>query len=400
MFPKSRTQRINQTLDFIAGYTGGALPHNIPATVRADIVTYIRALYPRTTAGERQIYDDLSDQMSVKAQIATGTATGTQPERHLRRAIVLIWSALGAPHSYPPAMTARIQQGMTLPPAQLPAALNEAMKCAAVQASQAGAAHIFNMEFSANPLAFIQTYRVFIHGSTAGQALLTNPAAASYQNVIPFTFYYNARLHRFEFCAPAVLIPNAPPPPFGAHHPFNVVSVPALHWSQVPGRGNDPLPAPPNNASFAGLLGIELTGASWMFTTQFTGCSFCCAGNGGQLYAAHVSPAGIGGLPIMNGNQLANQLMGTVATVTAPPHFANWPGGGVGAPAVSVFGNGAGNAVVHGGGNSFYPPKTQPPQAGQMKWMSLFGRVHNGNWEFYTQSIDGVDSILEARRIL
>ena len=55
--------------------------------------------------------------------------------------------------------------------------------------------------------------------------------------------------------------------------------------------------------------------------------------------------------------------------------------------------------VPYGGGNAFYPPKVQDAGPGEMKWMSIFGRL-NGAWEIYTQSVDGALVIMEARRIV
>ena len=116
-----------------------------------------------------------------------------------------------------------------------------------------------------------------------------------------------------------------------------------------------------------------------------------------MLYAAHISPAGDVNKPELTGQVLADQIMGNVANV-GPGAFANIPAAaGAGAP-LNVFGNGAGNVHPHGGGNGFYPPKAQNAGPGEMKWMSIFGRL-NGGWEFYTQSIDGAGAIMEARRI-
>ena len=331
--------------------------------------------------------------MSVKRQIGAGIATGTDTEREQRRAIVLLWTTMGATLPNPPDVDARANQGMTLAPAALPAALNDAMLKAAVVASNAGAGHIFNTQFAANPLAFIQQHRIFIHGSAAGKANFTNALAVIAQNVLNFHFVYNAAEDRFDFREVALPAIN------GGAHAFPTVSVPALHWSEVPGRGvipQPPVPPPPSAASFQGIRGTELAGAAWMVTTQFTGCSFCYATLGAHTYAAHLSPAIPGsGLPALTGAVMAGQLMNNDPQVQ-PGRFINFPG--VAVPVFNVFGNGVGNAAVLGG-NPFYPPKVDGAVGGQMKWMSIFGRHMGGAWEIYSQSIDGANAILESRRI-
>ena len=386
MFPKSKRARFNETIDFIQNRAAAGLTQGI----RNDIAALISLRINRLSPAAIQAYDTANEAMSVKRHIALGVATGTNPERETRRAISLLWSTLAATQAFPPAVQARIDRAMMLAPGNLQAEFDDVMLKAAVVASGAGASHVFNMQFSANPLTFIQTHRLFINGSTAGKATFTNSASTHFRNLIQFDFFYNAEHDRFEFACG--VSPN-----HGASHQVMVASVPALHWSEVPGRGIAPLPTALAPAGFHGVMGTEVAGAQWMLTTQFTGCSFCYSTGGGFLYAAHISPAGIMGLPVMTGAELANQLMGNVAHV-ARGRFANFPGGA--AAIQNVFGNGVGNAAVNPAGIPFYPPKTPGAVAGQMKWMSIFGRRHVGNWQLYTQSIDGVDAILEARRIM
>jgi hypothetical protein len=388
MMGKTRQGRFDDTVTYIRNYAACGLNQ----VLRNDIANMVIARIPRTNPAQIQAYNTLSDSMSVADNIGVGMAKGTQAERHQRRAIVLLWSALAATQPFPPSCNARIADGMNLAPGALAARLNETMRRAVVVASPAGAAHVFNMEFAANPLAFIQANRIFIHGGTAGEDLLTNPGAHSFANVLNFVFCYNTGNDRFEFHA--VQAPQI----HGQGHSFQTASVPALHWSDVPGRGPVPLPVALDHASFAGMLGINMTGAQWMVTTQFTGCSFCYSRHGGSFFAAHITPAGIAGKPILTGGVLAKQIMGNENHVAAG-RLANFPGGGP-APALNVFGNGAGNVIPYGGGNGYYPPKTLGAGPGQMKWMSIFGRNHNGAWEIYTQSVDGADAIMEARRIV
>ena len=319
---KNRATRFAETVTFIKGYAASGLP----APIRNDIGTYVAAQFPRLTPVQQQAYDALSDEMSVKLNVAVKANRGTEAQREERRALVLLWRAMGATQANPPAVDGRVAEAMSLAPGGIGAVLVETMIKAAVVASGAGASHVFNMEFSANPLTFITTRRIFIGGTTAGADKLQDPAAASYENVLDFRFQYNAEKDYFQFGRQAVA-------QYGASHTIPSVSVPALHWSDVPGRGLTPTPAapvapaagvvPPPPPSFAGMLGIRFTGgAAWMFTTQFTGCSFCYKIGGGAFYGSHVSPAGIPGKPILGGQGLANQIMGNVANVGAGA-FAN-----------------------------------------------------------------------------
>ena len=383
-FPKAR---FTETVDYIRGYAASGLP----AAVRADIATYLAAQFPRLTPANVQTFDALANEMSVKGRIGAGVAAGTEAQRQQRRALVLLWRAMGVTLPVPADVNPKVQLAMNLAPAALAAELNETMLKAAVVASGAGAAHVFNMEFAVNPLGFITTRRIFIYGTTQGVEKVMNPAAASFENVLDFRFQYQANFDRFCF---ARLVDAA----YGSAHTVTAVSVVALHWSDVPGRGLVPLPTAAAPSTFAGMLAVRFTGGpTYMLTTQFTGCAFCYRAVGGTLHAAHISPSGDVNKPVLTGQVLANQIMGNVANVGAGA-FANVPAG-AGGGALNVFGNGAGNVPPHGGGNAFYPPKTPNAVAGQMKWMSIFGRL-NGAWELYTQSIDGVGAIMEARRIL
>jgi hypothetical protein len=378
--------RYKETVAYIKNYAASGLSQQI----RDDIATLITTRINRTQ--DRNKYQQVVTAMSVKHNIVSDTK-GNAVEREQRRAIVLIWATLGAPVGDRTNTDRRMNEGMRLAPAALPAALTESMKLAGVVASQAGADHVFNTEFSANPLTFIQTYRIFINGVTTGRDRFSTAPTGNYRNVVnTFYFYYNAEKDRFEFSMTLVGM-------YGAGHSFPVVSVPAVHWSDVPGRGitptpgppppPDPMVVPPPPPSFAGILATELAGANWMITTQFTGCSFCYAEAGNTSYAAHIAPAGDVRKPVMSGLVLAQQLMGMDPNVGGAA-FANF------AHPVNVFGNGAGNANVLSG-NSFYPQKSAILPT-DMKWMSIFGR-DNGGWQIYTQSISNGMAIMDARRI-
>lgn len=391
---KSRHTRIKDTVQYIEGCQRAGLT----GAILQDIAQLVDQRYPRVQTPDKTKYNELSDTLSVKSKIGTGVSKGTSGEREMRRAITLLWSVLAATQGDRAKLESRLKLGMTLAPDALPAALDEVLLKAAVVASAAGASHVFNMKLSGDPISFIQTYRIFISGTTKGKEKFNNAAATDSRNVLKFNFCYNAEKDHFEFG-------TSTSPNHGAVHSFDAVSVPALHWSEVPGRGEIQVPQPADNVGFANLRGTALDGAAWMLTTQFTGCSFCYVGNANILYAAHLSPA-LNGIkipgtsrdyPVLAADVLADQLAGKVGSV-AGGRMSNYPGGGGGR--FNVFGNGAGNAQVISG-NPFYPAKVSNAGAGEMKWMSIFGRKDaHGNWELYSQSVDGVGAILEARRIL
>lgn len=377
--PYFRSTRYNDTVNLIQNHGGGIA---LPLPVRNDIVTMINAQFPRLTAHQRTAFNQLADSISVKGRIGVGVAQGTALQRRQRRAIALLWATIGSRGAAGllPQQTA----AMNMAAANLPAALDEAMFFAAAVASPAGIAHVFNNHFAANPLAFIQQHRILIQGGTQGQNLLTAPAPG-YQNVLAFRFYFVPASHRFQLSSVAL------PPAAIPSHNFNAVSVPALLWSLVPGRGavaNPPALPPPPPPSFAAMQGIELAGANWMMTTQLTGCSFCLAEQGGVAYASHITP-----MTTLTGLTLANQLMGLQPGVGGAV-MSNHPNPAL-AP-VGVFGSGAGNFPVAFGGNAFYPA------VGTYQSMSIFGQSLGGGWRIFAQVVlpGGAISAAETRRLI
>jgi hypothetical protein len=99
----------------------------------------------------------------------------------------------------------------------------------------------------ANPLQFLSENAIMILGSTA------NNPDVFHRNLVNFYFTYQPGQDRYYF-APTGLNPA----PAGAYA-FTPVSVPAIHWSQIPGRGN--LELPPAAGIQQGLVGSHTTGA-------------------------------------------------------------------------------------------------------------------------------------------
>lgn len=379
--PYFRSTRYNDTLNVVLNYAAGIGGIALPLAIRTDIVAMINAQFPRLTPVQKARFNTMVDSISVKNHVVIGVAPGTAAARQQRRAIAMLWAAIGsrgAAGALPQEAAA-----MSMPVGNLAAALEDAMFFAAAVASPAGISHVFNQHFAPNPLAFIQRHRLLIQGTVHGQNLLTGPAPA-YQNVVAFRFMYVPANQRFQITAIAhAALPD---------HQFNAVSVPALHWGLVPGRGplNNPpavpvaLPAP----TFANMQGIDFAGMpTWMVTTQLTGCAFCLARHGGVTYASHITPA-----PGLTGGVLANQLMGLVPGVGAAV-MSNHPNAAL-AP-VGVFGSGAGNFPVAFGGNAFYPA------FGTYQSMSIFGQ-NVGGWRIFAQVVmpGGMISVPETRRLI
>ena len=262
---------------------------------------------------------------------------------------------------------------MTMAVGPLAVAFTDVMFKAAVVASAAGALSAFT-ELSIHPARLLLRHRIVLLGTPAGGDRFSVAPNGNLQNVRVFHFRYDANFDRFELGAFADMTK-------GASHLFHTLSVPAVHWSQVPGVGTLP-------CTFAGVLGCELAGASFMVTTQFTGCAFNRTGHGGVLRASHVSPAGGGPVAYPGGgNALAQRLMLNGAHANAA------------AVAAQVFGAGAGNAAAIAGGNSFYPNTALAP----FRWVSIFGLMKGGGaWRFYMQVIGPMPAhdIMQARRIL
>jgi hypothetical protein len=381
--PKNKITRVNDTIAYIQNTPGAGLPQNI----RNDIATMVTHATPRNTHQERQTFKQVSRSMSVKHQLEDGVVRGSDPQREARRAIVLLWTAIGGQNPCQGIVTRR-DAAMRLPPNQLAAAFDEAMITAAVFASDLGAAWVFNNELSLNPLQFIQRFRLFINGSTAGKATFMNPLAGAWRNVMNFWFCYDHTDDIFYL--------EAQGRPNSHKHQMSVVNVPALHWTEVNGRGNVIAPTALNPASFSQMLGTELAGATFMVTTQLTGCVFSYMGNGANVWASHTMPGGA--VNAMPAATLANQIMGNVLHVTAGD-FANYPGLGANPP-LRVFGMTAGNAPVVGGGNPFYPQRTPFASVGTARFITILGRLFGGSWEIYCQAVDHGGTIMEARQVL
>jgi len=362
---KDRTQRVDETLHLIEhapDLTGG---------IRLRIRNLVRNQFPRMSANDLNVLSQLSDEMSVTTNMPL-LGRGSPHKREQRRAIFLLWKTLGKMQGDEFSTTPRAQRAMTMGVGAVGAAFSAVMLKAAVLLDAFGAQHVFEQELSAHPVRFLKQHRIVIVGTLAGVDRFSNAPTGDYQNTLLFHFQYDIGTDKF-------VLKSADKGVVGVSHPFNAVSVPAVHWTQVPNVGVPP------DYNFAGVLGCELVGATFMLTTQFTGCAFNWTNYGGMLRASHVSPAGggVGNYP-GGGITLAQRMMANGAMANA------------GNTALTVFGAGAGNAPVVRPDDSFYPD----PQDIPFRWVSIFGVQRGGAWRFYTQVIGQHEEILQARRIM
>lgn len=127
MFRKGAQKRVTDTLAIIQNAP------DLTDIARQQISTWVSNMFTRLSPAERQTYHPLSGSMSVKAHIAPGVAKGDEPQRDKRRAIFLLWKAIGKAQFLDAVTAPRAAAAMTMAPAGLNAAFSEVMlKAAAV----------------------------------------------------------------------------------------------------------------------------------------------------------------------------------------------------------------------------------------------------------------------------
>ena len=365
MFGKSNEKRITDTLAAVENATDLLNPG-----VRRQIRTWAGGMFPRLTPVEQQTYDALSGDMSVKTNIARGVAKGQELQRAKRRAIFLLWTAIGKARQVEIGAGPRAKEAMSMPPTALDAAFSEVMLKAATITGLTGTQAVM-AELKRHPVRFLNQNRLSIAGTTKGDKLFSAGATALHRNVLNFYFQYDAGADQFRMGFDR--LDNQ-----GEALGFDAVSVPALAWSKVPGVGGEP-------GDFGGVLGCEVDGADIMVTTQLTGCAFGWADDGG-LRACHISPGSYQG----GGIALARRLINT-------GKMANG-----GDRPLTIFGAGAGNAPSVGTNPSRATNPFYPNTVGTNKRVSIFGvkgdQQEGEAWRFYVQVVEG-KQILEARRI-
>jgi hypothetical protein len=337
-------------------------------------------------------FNAFSDSLSLTG----GLAVGNENERHRRRAIMLVWKCV-----LHQGITGDFQARMTDTLNSLHPSIDKLrLVCqrAITLSDGLGAGYTF-ARFKNDPLTFISENKIFIPGSTAGAAVLKQGVAAqpAQDNILTFKFYYDAQ--RDFYVLAGALNPLV-------YHPFQTASIPAIHWTEVPGRGNTISPSNVNPVSYASMRATAFGNVDFMVTTQLTGCAFCYLQHNGEMYASHIMP---GRLPRMNapelpslvdtngsaGTTLAQQLTGVAAHCTHAA-FSNLPGAGGGPPPppIRVFGRGDGSRINAYDGHPHHYPSPN------LRHMSMFGVRAGVQWYLYSQSLENdTFRIMEARRI-
>lgn len=350
---KDDQQRIDETLQFIAAST--LVPTQMRTAVAAFVTAFLnQRLPPGTTRRDLRTF---SRQMSM----ARVPHSGTEVQRNLRRAIHLLWEAMGN-HQ-------RAEEAKTCPGGDLVHDYKRSMEKAWLVSETRGGGNVghqwvFTHGLRHHTRAFLTRNRITIRGSPR---IRTDDGD---RNVLDFNFSFDPLYDRYAFGVGGV-----------GGMTFQTVSVPAVHWATVPGRGNAQ-----DAGSFANVHGTELGGATVMLTTQFTGCSFCIK-DAGRVLAAHISPSLPSQPHSMDGTKLARQLSGQQGGVTGGDF-----GNGAGGSPFLVFGRGYSNFGDHGG----YDARIQ---GGGTSSMSVIGFLRStGQWKVYSQQVlDG--RIVKAVRI-
>jgi hypothetical protein len=360
---KAASTRIDDTLTYIGGCTGvdAKLVQDAHAFADAYIgrAQWNTKVYTTRDAQNNPVsgnYRHFSNHMTM----TDATTPGTKDQRAMRRAILLLRSAIGDTQAAAYAksiLVTDVHQAFEDTIAQ--AACTQNQQVGKPDANE----YVFKRLLRDDPIGFLGRVRVIVRGSTKVDS-------ASNTNKVAFTFSYDAPQNRFVFGQ----VPSHGTPTPGAFG-LDVSSVPAFQWDTVPGRGDDPA-----RGSFDKIRATELS-EKCMVTTQLIGCSFCLQDAGGSLFACHLKPgAGI------DGTQLAQQLTGQVPNVTRPK-FSNAPKS---TNPVYVFGRGHGS-FPNGGG---YDVRLE----GGSRYATVIGLKRKGVWSLYAQEVyDNV--IIGVRKI-
>ncbi len=345
---KTSTQRIADTRNYLQNTNLVTAPER--AAADQLVQAFMAAAHPLGVMSPG--YDALSTSLSL------GKHVFEDPRREMARALFLLWTAIrhfDGTFTFPKTQIGQISFSTVRQ--QLASYIRKA-GCVLdqVNGGHAGADAAL-LELQANPLNFLRFSKVVVRGSGNH-----NPVAA--QNIRPCSFFYEPARDRYVFA-----VDNGVFPAYAAQ--IQVESVTAFHWT-------DPryVPAlvPPalhdiNTVNFNTLRGFQLSGAHIMVTTQFTGCAFCMAENGGMMYCAHVSPAGVPNrAPNTTGNILARKIMATGQMQNA---------GGV---APRVFGRNIGSPP-NGGGYDI-----GPGGGGNTIYMTVLGFPGGTSYEIYSQT--------------
>lgn len=334
IFSKSAQARLDETINYIL--------QDISPTERAAVKQYLESQIQKMSGGGD--IKGLSDPMSMNDL----AERGTPDERKKRRSLILM--------AYAKANEMQLDQTKNLAGAQLGPKYFEAIKRIRLLADQEfGTQAVIRERYDAmmaRPLEFLSAYMLFTRGSN------TDGKMTQY-----FFFEFKNGKEGFALCSDI-----DPHPPKSLK--VDVISVPGIVWSDVPGRGKQSVVG-----SFSTIKGTELTGASLMITTQFSGCAFCVkkVDATAKFFAAHIMPGleHVQGSNIAGGGQkLALQLSGSDVPAVSRGNFA-------------PPGDGAGTFYVYGSGYSNIVPVAAGYDSKQS--MTLIGVLKSTGWQFLRQ---------------
>jgi hypothetical protein len=355
---------INDTLDFLRG---SQISPKMSSTGQFDVYQlaqlFIQTRYPTTSWHHYE-----SSMRAFAQEMSLGYpwfGTETNIDRRRRRAVYLLESAIldqaGMTIQKPPKPNSYMDSSQKL--------LDTMHNARLVWGQKNGnyRAHQDLLQLFRTDQPFLERNPIHI----AGKQAVDQQGNPTDRNLQTFHLSYNLGSLRYVF---------EKSNPYNGYG-FVAVSVKALHWAEVPGRGLTPL-----SGSFATIHGTELDGADIMLTTQFTGCSFCLKFHNGQYYAAHISPAGPGAKAILDANVLAQQLCGLDSNVVGGD-FANAPGG---TSRFEVYGRK--HSTIPSGHSTGYPDSAAV--------MYLIGFKSGVKWSIYSQEQHQSRMIRGGRQIL
>lgn len=227
--PKDVTKRIDDTVNFIsANYYAS---YQIRANAGALALEFVANNFPPANAAQ-PAYVAVSNHMSTREIVNKGS----EHQRHLRRAIILLWHAMGN--------LQKANIGRTLTPGELADEFRRTLlKAWCVRDRNRNRSnalqHVYTNHLLANQVEFLQHNLLQVSNLYPSPAWMLVPVAAPavQNNVQNFYLSFDPGHDRFEISSALGVVPA------GAHV-FNGASVPGVNWSQVPSRVPPP-PAPP-----------------------------------------------------------------------------------------------------------------------------------------------------------
>lgn len=335
---KDSQKRITDTIQFIQN------TNLVTLAERQAVIMFIAAHLPAPNTPQ---YNALSNELSLGYHFGTDTNNG----RNMVRALFLIWHCIfraNGAFQMPQANAKLINQ------ATVQDRLISYIRKVRCMQDVAGAQSILTHVFPLNPLGFLGINKVIVLGVSAFNA------ATAPENIQDFFFGYDPSMDRYVF--QFAVMPK--------YFPTKVESVTAFHWTDPrhhPGVGG---PLNIANTAFTQLSGIRLSGANPIITTQFTGCAFCMAEYNGDMYCAHVSPAGVKDMaPNTQGDILAKRIM----------DHNNGQFSNAGGTNVTVFGRDKGHAPNPGG-------YSLPGGGGNGNYMTIVGFPAGTSYQLYSQT--------------